>query len=68
MDLWIVVALYVVGLGMVVAETMLPGVTMGLIGLGLLVLAVLIAGLMFRGHRGPKRPSLISRSMGRRIR
>src|SRR5437773_986954 len=36
MDLWIVVVLYTVGLGLVVAETMLPGVTMGLIGLGLL--------------------------------
>ena len=36
-----------------------------LIGLGLLVVAALIGWTLIRGNRGPKRPSLISRSMGR---
>lgn len=40
MDLWIVVVLYLVGLGMIVAETMIPGVVMGLIGLGLMVTSI----------------------------
>jgi membrane-bound serine protease (ClpP class) len=36
MDLWIVLMLYATGLGLLVAETVLPGVTMGIIGLVLL--------------------------------
>ncbi len=47
MELWLVLVLYVVGLGMVVAETMMPGVVIGLVGAALLVTA---AAFGFRHH------------------
>ena len=39
MDLWIVLLLYATGLSLLVAETVLPGVTMGIIGLVLLTVS-----------------------------
>ncbi len=47
MDLWIVLVLYVVGLGMIVAETMMPGLVVGLIGTGILATSVVFG---FRHH------------------
>lgn len=47
MDLGIVVALYLVGLGLIVAETMLPGAVMGVIGLALMATSVFFG---FRHH------------------
>ncbi|HLF94456.1 MAG TPA: NfeD family protein [Planctomycetota bacterium] len=47
MDLGIVVALYLTGLGMIVAETMLPGITIGVIGLALMATSVYFG---FRHH------------------
>jgi len=40
MDLWIVILLYVAGLGMIVAESVMPGLIMGLIGTGALVTSI----------------------------
>jgi membrane-bound serine protease (ClpP class) len=40
MDLWIVILLYVAGLGMVVAESMMPGLVMGLIGMAAVVTSI----------------------------
>jgi membrane-bound serine protease (ClpP class) len=47
MDLWLVVVLYLAGLGMVVAEAMMPGVVMGLVGAGALVTSIVFG---FRHH------------------
>ena len=47
MELWIVAVLYVVGLGLIVAETVIPGVTMGVIGILLLAVSVTFG---FRHH------------------
>lgn len=40
MDLWIVIVLYVAGLSMIVAESMMPGVIMGLIGTAAMVTSI----------------------------
>jgi membrane-bound serine protease (ClpP class) len=47
MDLWIVLVLYAAGLTLVVAETVIPGVTMGLIGLVLLAVSTVFG---FKHH------------------
>jgi len=47
MDLWLILVLYVAGLGLVVAETLLPGVVLGLIGAGLIVTSTVFG---FRYH------------------
>lgn len=47
MDLPIVVLLYVLGLGLIIGESMMPGVIMGLIGAGALVVSVFYG---FRHH------------------
>jgi membrane-bound ClpP family serine protease len=47
MDLWLVVTLYCIGLGLIVTETFIPGVTIGLIGLGLLATSIVFG---FRHH------------------
>lgn len=43
MDTFIVIAVYVVGLGLMVTELLLPGVILGLIGLGCVVASVAFA-------------------------
>ncbi len=47
MDLWLVAVLYLAGLGMVVAECMMPGLVMGLIGAGALVTSIVFG---FKHH------------------
>jgi membrane-bound serine protease (ClpP class) len=47
MELWIVGVLYVAGLGLLVTETVLPGVTLGVIGLAALAVSVFFG---FRHH------------------
>ncbi len=47
MDLWLILVLYVVGMGLVIAETLLPGVVMGVIGAGLIVTSIVFG---FRYH------------------
>ncbi|HVR87123.1 MAG TPA: NfeD family protein [Planctomycetota bacterium] len=47
MDLWIVLALYATGLTLLVAETVIPGVTMGVIGLVLLAVSTVFG---FKHH------------------
>ncbi|HEV3029326.1 MAG TPA: hypothetical protein VG457_17230 [Planctomycetota bacterium] len=47
MDLWIVLALYATGLTLVVAETVIPGVTMGVIGIVLLAVSTVFG---FKHH------------------
>ncbi len=49
MDLWIVLALYLAGLGLIVVETFMPGVVMGLLGLGALGTAIVFG---FKHHWG----------------
>jgi len=49
MDLWIVVVLYLAGLGMIVAETFMPGLVMGLAGLAALAVATVFG---FKHHWG----------------
>jgi membrane-bound serine protease (ClpP class) len=47
MELWIVGVLYFAGLGLLVAETVMPGVTLGVIGLAALAVSVFFG---FRHH------------------
>jgi membrane-bound serine protease (ClpP class) len=47
MDLWIVIALYVFGLGLIITESMVPGMIMGLIGTGSVLVSVFFG---FRHH------------------
>jgi membrane-bound serine protease (ClpP class) len=47
MELWIVLLLYATGLTLVVAETVIPGVTIGVIGLVLLAVSTVLG---FRHH------------------
>ena len=47
MDLWIVLVLYATGLTLVLAETVIPGVTMGVIGVVLLFVSTVLG---FKHH------------------
>jgi membrane-bound serine protease (ClpP class) len=47
MDLWLIVLLYVVGVGLVVLESMTPGIVIGLIGLAAMVVSTVFG---FRVH------------------
>jgi membrane-bound serine protease (ClpP class) len=47
MDLWIVGVLYITGLGLLLVETVMPGVTLGVFGLGALAVSVVFG---FRHH------------------
>ena len=47
MELWLVIVLYVVGLGMIIAETMMPGIVLGLVGSVALTTSVVLG---FRHH------------------
>ena len=47
MELWLVAVLYMAGLALIVAEAFLPGLVMGLIGLGLIGTSVVFG---FRHH------------------
>lgn len=47
MELWLVTVLYLAGLSMIVAEAFLPGLIMGLVGLGLIGTSVFFG---FRHH------------------
>ncbi len=49
MDLWLVSLIYLVGLGMIVAETFLPGVVIGLVGFAALATSVVFG---FQHHWG----------------
>ena len=47
MELWMVMGLYGMGLALILAETVLPGITMGLIGTALLAISTVFG---FRHH------------------
>lgn len=49
MDLWVIVGLYLAGLGLIVAETFMPGMVMGLVGLGGMGVSMVFG---FRHHWG----------------
>jgi membrane-bound serine protease (ClpP class) len=49
MDLWLVGVLYAVGIGLLVAEALMPGIVMGILGAGALVTSVIFG---FKYHWG----------------
>jgi len=49
MDVWLILLMYVAGLALVVAEILLPGIVLGLVGFGALVVATVFG---FRYHWG----------------
>ena len=49
MDLWLVVVVYLGGLALIIAETFMPGVVMGLVGLAAIAVSVVFG---FKHHWG----------------